>query len=172
METVVSPPSKNNFDIQILDPFFSDPFSDWTLTILKDRLRLFICFCFNIITAPYTVAVAVSRARGSSRNRPSYQTLIPLAVFLFLAVLLQVLDLAAKGVFVFALVFYIMFCAGVSISRGEVRRLLEIDGHPLEDFLLSLILYPSVSLQLELTTKRFLKTRKSVLTGNQNEGYE
>ena len=128
-------------------------------------------FCFNILAAPFTVAVSVSKVRGSS-NSPSLPTLIPLALLLLLAVLLQVLELAAKGVFVFAWVFYIMFCAGVSISRGEVRRHLDIDGHPLEDFLLSLILYPSVAVQMDLTTKRILASRRQVINGTLNEGYE
>ena len=121
-------------------------------------MRLFISFCFNIFTAPYTVAVAVARLRDS--NRPSLLTLIPLGLLLLLAVLLQVLQLAVEGVFVFALVFYIMFCAGVSISRAEVRRHLDIGGHPLEDFLLSLILYPSVALQMDISTKSFLKPKQ------------
>ena len=128
-------------------------------------------FCFNILAAPFTVAVSVSKVRGSS-NSPSLPTLIPLALLLLLAVLLQVLELAAKGVFVFAWVFYIMFCAGVSISRGEFRRHLDIDGHPLEDFLLSLILYPSVAVQMDLTTKRILASRRQVINGTLNEGYE
>ena len=137
---------------------------------MRSRMKLFISFCFNIFAAPYTVAVAVARLKDS--NRPSLLTLIPLALLLLLAVLLQVLQLAVEGVFVFALVFYIMFCAGVSISRGEVRRHLDIEGHPLEDFLLSLILYPSVALQMDLSTKSFLETKRRVLNGTQNKGYE
>ena len=164
--------SKNKFDIEILDPFFTDPFCDLTSKILRSRMKLFMSFCFNILAAPFTVAVAVSRVRGSSNNSPSLPTLIPLAILLLLAMLLQVLELAAEGVFVFALVFYIMFCAGVSISRGEVRRHLGIDGHPLEDFLMSLILYPSVAVQMDLTTKRILASRRQVINGTLNEGYE
>ena len=130
-------------------------------------MKLFISFCFNIFAAPHTVAMAMFRVRNpdSTKNRPSLTTLIPLALFLLLAVLLQVLQLAVEGVFVFALVFYIMFCAGVSISRGEVRRHLEIEGHPLEDFLLSLILYPSVALQMDISTKSLLETKRPVLNG-------
>ena len=172
-ESGAIPPSKNKFDIEILDPFFTDPFCDLTSKILSNRVKLFMSFCFNILAAPFTVAVAVSRVKGSSSsNSPSLPTFIPLALLLVLAVLLQVLELAAEGVVVFALVFYIMFCAGVSITRGEVRRHLDIDGHPLEDFLLSLILYPSVAVQMDLTTKRILASRRQVINGTQNEGYE
>ncbi len=135
-------------------------------------MKLFISFCFNILAAPFTVAVSMSRVRGSSSNSPSLPTLIPLALLLILAVLLQVLELVVDGVHVFAWVFYIMFCAGVSVSRGEVRRHLDIDGHPLEDFLLTLILYPSVAVQMDLSTKNFSKAKRRDLNGTQNEEYE
>ena len=173
-ESGALPPSKNKFDIGVLDPFFTDPFCQLTTKTLKHRMKLFLSFCFNIPAAPFTVAVSVLRVSGGpgpGTNTPSLPALIPLSLLLFLAVLLQVVQIAADGVFVFAWVFYIVFCAGVSIARGEVRKQLEIEGHPLEDFLISLFLYPSVALQMDLTTKSFQITKRRVQNGTQNKGF-
>jgi len=173
-ESGALPSSKNKFDIGVLDPFFTDPFCQLTTKTLKHRMKLFLSFCFNIPAAPFTVAVSLLRVSGGpgpGTNTPSLPALIPLSLLLFLTVLLQVVQIAADGVFVFAWVFYIVFCAGVSIARGEVRKQLEIEGHPLEDFLISLFLYPSVALQMDLTTKSFQITKRRVQNGTQNKGF-
>merc|ERR1712227_758630 len=80
-------------------------------------------------------------------------TLISLSVFLMLFVLLHLIQLAADGAFVFGWIFYIVFCAGVGIVRGEIRSFYDIGGHPIEDFLFSLFLYPSVAVQIDVQTR-------------------
>ena len=40
----------------------------------------------------------------------------------------------------------------VTLLRMEVREKLDIDGHPVEDALLSLVLYPSAAIQMDKAT--------------------
>ena len=64
-----------------------------------------------------------------------------------------------------------MFCSGVSLSRSEVRAAANIDGHPMEDFLFSLFLYPSVALQLEIESQSTQHKKNEVRSWN-NEGFK
>ena len=78
---------------------------------------------------------------------------LSLAVFLFLAIFFQLLQLAVDGAYVFGWIFYFIFVGEVTLVRAEVRTHLSVSGHPVLDFLFSLFLYPSVAVQLEHATR-------------------
>ena len=91
-----------SFEVGILDPFFTDPFTEIRKS-WRDRSELLLHFLLNIALAPLTVARAVARLRPGG----FWSALVPLATFLAMFVLLHVVQIAADGVFVFAWVFFI-----------------------------------------------------------------
>merc|ERR1739838_429191 len=81
------------FDIDILDPFFTDPFSN-LLSLKSSNSKLFLKFLYNIILAPLTVAKTSSRIISPS----SFWTIFTsLTIFLFMFVFLHILQLAVDG---------------------------------------------------------------------------
>lgn len=93
---------EHSFEVGILDPFFTDPFTEIRKS-WRDRSELLLHFLLNIALAPLTVARAVARVRPGG----FWSALVPLATFLAMFVLLHVVQIAADGVFVFAWVFFI-----------------------------------------------------------------
>ena len=93
---------EHTFEVGILDPFFTDPFTEIRKS-WRDRSELLLHFLLNIALAPLTVARAVARVRPGG----FWSALVPLATFLAMFVLLHVVQIAADGVFVFAWVFFI-----------------------------------------------------------------
>ena len=122
--------SENNFAVGILDPFFTDPFKDYKESSKQTKRisKLFFKFILNLVLTPFTVAVSVSRIRGSDAKTAFWTHSISLSIFLGLFILLHLVQLAADGLFVFAWIFYIIFCAGVSIARAEIRNHYNIQG--------------------------------------------
>jgi len=141
-------PHGPSFDVDILDPFFTDPF-DQVVSKFSSTFKLFLKFLLNLIITPLTVAKTSSRVIDVSTFWP---VLISLSIFLVMFVLLHILQLAVDGAWALAWISYIAFGSGISIVRSKTRKHLNIAGHPLEDLCLSLLLYPCVALQMEVST--------------------
>merc|ERR1719154_54839 len=137
------------FLIDILDPFFTDPF-DQVVSKFSSSLKLLLKFIINIVLAPMTSAKTASRVFSSSCFWP---VLISLSIFLLMFVILHLLQLVVDGAWALAWISYIAFGSGVSMIRTRARNHLNISGHPLEDLCLSLLLYPSVAMQMEVSTR-------------------
>merc|ERR1712183_1034695 len=90
----------------------------------------------------HTVAKTASRVISVSTFWP---VVVSLSFFLLMFVILHVLQIVVEGAWALAWISYIAFGSGVSFVRTRARNHLNIPGHPLEDFCLSLLLYPSVA---------------------------
>ena len=62
-----------------------------------------------------------------------------------------VLQILLDGSWAIGLFLYLCFCCYIARLRMMSRKKLLITGHPIEDFLCSILLYPSVTMQLEMT---------------------
>ena len=113
---------EHSFEVGILDPFFTDPFTEIRKS-WRDRSELLLHFLLNIALAPLTVARAVARVRPGG----FWSALVPLATFLAMFVLLHVVQIAADGVFVFAWVFFI---GTVTLDFYLLFKHLRIHEHP------------------------------------------
>merc|ERR1719508_345621 len=142
-------PNGPTFDVDLLDPFFTDPF-DQVVSKFFSTSKLLLHFIINLVLAPHTVAKTASRVISVSTFWP---VVISLSFFLLMFVILHVLQIVVEGAWALAWISYIAFGSGVSFVRTRARNHLNIPGHPLEDFCLSLLLYPSVALQMEMSTR-------------------
>ena len=124
-------------------------------------------FWLNIFLAPWTIAkvnVAVSD------NGSFFLYAIPSALSLILFVIFHIMDYFYRGCWAIAWVFYLCFVTIISTVRGKCREKLNITGNPCEDFLLSVLLYPNVLVQLDETTKHLKKVDVEMLqTAKENE---
>ena len=115
------------FDIDILDPFFTQPFED-LLSLKSSTSKLFLQFLLNIIVAPYTVAKTSSRIISPSCF---WTVFTSLTIFLFMFFFLHILQLVVDGSWALAWVSYIAFGSVVSIVRCKAREHLNIAGNNL-----------------------------------------
>jgi len=152
-------PNGPSFDIDILDPFFTNPFDEVVSNIFP-TFKLFLRFLANLLLAPLTVAKTSSRVISPSSFWP---VLISLSFFLLMFIFLHILQIIVDGAWALAWCAFIAFSSGVSIVRSRTRNHLDIPGHSLEDFCLSLLLYPSVTMQMELSTRPDNKQREVMM---------
>ena len=61
------------------------------------------------------------------------------------------LQILCEGSWAIGLFLYLCFCCYTARLRMMARNKLYIDGHAMEDILCSIFLYPSVTMQLEMT---------------------
>merc|ERR1719414_203711 len=99
----------------------------------------------NIVMAPYSGAECSKLVYGSAFFVP---TLLFLSVTPALAITLLSLQTVFAGSWALGVVCYIVFTFAISVIRQGAREKLNIPGNPLEDFFLSLILYPAVVVQM------------------------
>lgn len=75
-----------------------------------------------------------------------------------------------KGAWVIGLFLYLSFCGCLTVLRKDLRDKLEINGSIIEDFFVSVIIYPSVVVQLETEianlNNRDVKEEKQGATSN------
>jgi choline/carnitine/betaine transport len=139
-----------SFNIDILDSLMADPVSEMLSSAFHKRtmrkLVLFSKFFLNIFTAPYSAARSKSLVSGSSSFLP---TVISLYTFLIGFILFYALQPVVDGFWAMAWVCYIIHGFLLATIRQSVREHLSIPGGLIEDFLISLALYPAVALQME-----------------------
>ena len=63
-----------------------------------------------------------------------------------------------------ALFMYVCFCGCVTAVRTNAREKLKISGHVVEDFACSLVMYPSVAIQLEMALDNTLEAELGAKT--------
>ena len=125
---------------------------------MKRTVRLFGLFLWNIFAAPITLAKIATKVynKNSEKLPPSSSSIYwPYAlVFVPLfatCIFFCILQIMFKSAWAISLFIYLCFCATVAAVRMQTRQKLNISGHVVEDFLCSVILYPSVVAQMEMT---------------------
>ena len=109
---------------------------------------------FNIPFAPFTVAKVGTNVYKSLRTRKYYYLYLFLLVsLLIVSMFMGVLGIFIEGVWVIGLFSYLLFCGCVALIRTKTRDLLKIEGSIIEDLMVSVLIYPSVIVQLEMTTQ-------------------
>ena len=121
-------------------------------------IKLFGRFVFNIPFAPFTLAKVGSRIYKSFRRRHHYcvYTLLFFTLFI-LSILLCIMEVLVSGAWVIGLFSYFCFCGCMAVIRKGTRNKLEIEGSIIEDFVVSVMLYPSVAVQLEIATANLME---------------
>ena len=111
---------------------------------------LFGRFLFNIPFASFTMAKVGQRVYTSFRIRKYYclYTTCYFTLF-FSSVVMYATEIWIKGAWVIGLFLYFSFCGCLAVLRKDLRDKLEINGSIIEDFFVSVIIYPSVAVQLE-----------------------
>lgn len=122
----------------------------------SDRiLTLFGRLLFNIPFAPFTVAKVGTKVYKSLRTRKYYYLYLFLLVsLLIVSIIMGVLGIFIEGVWVIGLFSYLLFCGCVALIRTKTRYLLKIEGSIIEDLMVSMLIYPSVVVQLDMTTQK------------------
>ena len=82
---------------------------------------------------------------------------IPTMLCLVLFIVLHIMDYFYSGCWAIAWVAYLFFATCVTIVRSDCRQKFDIIGNPIEDFVLSALLYPNVAVQLDETTQHLDK---------------
>ena len=109
---------------------------------------------FNIPFAPFTVAKVGTKVYKSLRTRKYYYLYLFLLVsLLIVSMIMVVLGVFIEGVWVIGLSSYLLFCGCVALIRTKTREMLKIEGSIIEDLMVSVMIYPSVVVQLDMTTE-------------------
>ena len=117
-------------------------------------MKLFGRLLFNIPFASYTMAKVGCKVYKSFRMRNKFWLYIIIFFGLFLtSIVLSCLEFVMKDIWVIGLFFYLCFCTCLSLIRRKTRHEFKIEGNVVEDFLVSVFLYPCAVVQLELTTE-------------------
>ena len=128
-------------------------FSRYSLK-LNRTLTLFGKLLFNIPFAPFTISKVGTKVFKSLRTRKYYYLYLFLLVsLLIVSIIIGVLGVFIEGVWVIGLFSYLLFCGCVALIRTKTRDLLKIEGSIIEDLMVSVLIYPSVVVQLEITTQ-------------------
>jgi hypothetical protein len=120
---------------------------------MKKTVELFGYFMKTVFIAPITLSKIASKIYSTSTEKPR-STGPYLMIFggLFLSsILFFSLQVILDGSWAIGLFLYLCFCGCTARLRMNVRKSLRISGHAVEDFFCSVILYPSVIMQLEMT---------------------
>ena len=64
---------------------------------------------------------------------------------------MYIIEIWIEGAWVMGLFSYFCFCGCMAILRRDVRDKLGIEGSIIEDFVVTVVIYPSVAVQLETT---------------------
>ena len=128
------------------------------------NIRLFGVFMLNIFIAPITiskVAGNIYKTTSNNRNFTSFHLLLPLLFGSFLT--FAALQPFKEWAWAIALFMYLGFCGCIATIRMDAREKWNISGHFVEDFASTLLLYPSVAVQLE---KMLEKEEEIMKTGS------
>ena len=150
-----------------------------TLSFLKK-------FLLHIFIAPWSVSKIACKIkeRKLGRRISIWWYAVPSVMLFSLFILFHILDLVIDGFWAMGWFLYFCFCCYVAAIRFKIREIVGIHGSGIEDFLSCVLLYPSVSVQIEETFKNIIfieSTRKTNIEndqicmddflGKRNEGY-
>ncbi|XP_063676898.1 uncharacterized protein LOC134813142 [Bolinopsis microptera] len=124
-----------DFSIGIIDPFATwDP-------------KLWCNFAKYIFMTPLVLYKTNMRQGGQKTG--STMVAIAASVLWLSWITLHIVEIEVPGSYAIAWIFYIGFVTLVASFRSSVRAEYDINGNPLEDFFATLLVYPSVAIQLE-----------------------
>ena len=117
---------------------------------MKRVAKLMGLSLMNTVLAPFTLAAVASQVYARPPEKcSSFWIYLSIFTALFSAIVLLLL-LRIKFQWAWALAFFghLTFCACIATIRKHVREKLDITGQVIEDFLVSLLLFPCVVLHL------------------------
>ena len=117
--------------------------------------KLFVKWLLNIFIAPITIAKVSARVYGKTaeKRKKWWPYAIPTVGLFSLFIIFHLIEIAVPGCWAIAWFFYLCFACQVTAVRIKTREIYDIIGNASEDFFASMILYPNVATQLDLTTK-------------------
>ena len=120
-------------------------------------IKLFAKFLFNVPFASYTMAKVSNKIYNPYGGHYKFclYTFMFFALFL-ISIVLFCLEFVFSNVWVIGLFSYLCFCACLTTLRKATREHLKIGGSVVEDFVVSLLLYPCVAVQLEETMENLI----------------
>ena len=133
---------------------------------MKRVIKLFGRFVFNIPFAPLTLTKIGSRIYNVPFRKRGFYCLYTMLFFalFFLSIVLCALEVVVSGIWVIGLFVYLCFCSCMAVIRRKTREKMNIEGSIIEDFVVSVILYPSVAVQLEMTTDNLCREEENSIT--------
>ena len=144
------------FACGLFDPLMAEPRKRMNVS---KTAYLFRNWLLNIFIAPITVAKVSARIFGKTeKNKKKWWIYaIPSSGFFSLFILFHILEIIIPGCWSMAWFFYLCFTCQITAVRIKVREYFEINGNAAEDFFSSLILYPNVVTQMDITTSNLFK---------------
>ena len=120
---------------------------------LGKSAKLFGRFIQAVIMAPIMLSKIAAKLNSQSpeKSNKTWRYLIIFGGLYIGTILFLSLQSILDGCWAIGLFSYVCFCGCTAKLRMNARNILGIPGHPVEDFVCSLILYPSVAMQLEMT---------------------
>ena len=120
---------------------------------LGKSAKLFGRFIQAVIMAPIMLSKIAAKLNSQSpeKSNKTWRYLIIFGGLYIGTILFLSLQIILDGCWAIGLFSYVCFCGCTAKLRMNARNILGIPGHPVEDFVCSLILYPSVAMQLEMT---------------------
>ena len=133
---------------------------------VRRLIKLFGKFLLNIPFAPITLTRVASRVyQKALRRRTMYCLCLTSFCTLFvLSITLCSLEIVVNGMWTIGLFTYICFCGCMAAVRGKTRDILGIEGNLVEDFVISLVFYPCVAVQLEMAMKDLCTKEENTIT--------
>ena len=116
--------------------------------------KLFGYFLLNTILAPWTLANITSRIyeKFATRNSPKFWLLTFVFSSLFvLTISFYLIQFLFPWAWAIGFIGHLAFGGCIAVVRMHTREKLNIQGHIIEDFLVSIMLYPSVVLQMKMS---------------------
>jgi len=145
-------PHGPTFACGLFDPMMAEPRKNMNMSRVA---MLFKKWAMNIFLAPITIAKVSARVYGKTaeKRRKWWPYAIPSVGLFFLFILFQLLEVAVPGCWAISWFFYLCFTCQITAIRIRTREIYDIIGNASEDFFASMILYPNVATQLDLTTE-------------------
>jgi len=129
-----------DFSIGIIDPFATwDP-------------QLWLKFAKNIFMTP--LVLYKTNIRQGGQKTGSMMFAITASILWLAWIILHIVETEIPGSYAIAWICYIAFATIVTSFRASVRAEYDINGNPVEDFFASLMVYPSVAIQLDTAPEK------------------
>ena len=125
---------------------------------MSRSIKLFGAFVLNIFIAPITLSKVATKIYVASTDRLQNQAPFwsLFSVLFGSCVAFCILQYKFDWSWAIALFAYLSFCGCLATVRKRTREKLNISGHIVEDFVSSMLLYPSVVVQMDITLKETL----------------
>ena len=135
---------------------------------LKRSAKLFGMLMKTLLLAPITLSKVAGKIYSTSEEKPknTWPYVMMFGGLFLSSILFFALQTVLEGSWAIGLFLYLCFCGCTARLRMNARNKFCIKGHALEDFVCSVILYPSVAMQLEMT---FISSKDTNVKSNHEE---